>query len=103
MHHSLQTQESGLNYQLRSALTSFRQSYDFPGATAAYVLADGSSGAIAVGLDDIELNIAMSTNSRMLAASIGKTFVAATVIALDRAGYLKLEGFRRRFFTRRSG
>lgn len=89
--HSLQAQESGLNYQLRSALTSFRQSYDFPGATAAYVLADGSTGAVAVGLDDIELNIAMSTNSRMLAASIGKTFVAATVIALDRAGYLKLD------------
>lgn len=71
---------------LQDALESARAEYGFPGATAAAVLADGSVVVAATGLADVESGTAMQPRDRMLAASIGKTFTGATMVALAREG-----------------
>lgn len=76
---------------LGAALDSLRQVYGFPGATAAYALPDGSVETAATGLADVEADIPMTCESRMLAASIGKMFVGATAAALAREGALSLD------------
>lgn len=80
-----------LNHRLQSTLDSLRAEPGFPGATAAYVLADGTSGIVATGKADVEAGIPMTERSRMLAGSIGKTFVAAAVVALANEGVLDLD------------
>jgi D-alanyl-D-alanine carboxypeptidase len=72
--------------QLQEVLDSFHDRYGFPGATAAVALPDGTVIDAATGLADVEAGIAMTPDSRMLAASIGKMFVAATVLALESEG-----------------
>ena len=60
----------------------------FPGATAAIALPDGTVMTAATGLADVEAGRAMTPETPMLAASIGKSFVAATVLALESEGRL---------------
>lgn len=84
-------ESTDLEQRFQTTLDAFQRKYDFPGATAAYVLPDGEVGVAATGLADIRTNTAMTPRSRMLAASIGKTFVGATVIALARDGRLRLD------------
>jgi len=88
---SLPTVTPSLKDRFQSALDSLRQEYRLPGATAAYRLPDGTVEIVASGKADPELDIPMSPQSRMLAASIGKTFVAATAIALAQEGKLHLD------------
>lgn len=73
---------------LRTLLETFRESYNFPGATAAYALPDGTVVSAAVGFADMEFGIPMSPDNRMLAASIGKTFWGALVLSLETEGLL---------------
>jgi D-alanyl-D-alanine carboxypeptidase len=73
---------------LQEVLDTFRDRYDFPGATAAVALPDGTVIVAATGLADVEAGTPMTPDSRMLAASIGKTFVAATVLGLESEGRL---------------
>lgn len=80
-----------LDEQFQAELDSLHAEYGFPGATAAYILPDGTTGVFAVGMADLELEVPMTTESRMLAASIGKTFVGATVLALAHDGLLSLD------------
>jgi D-alanyl-D-alanine carboxypeptidase len=80
--------EAELDAQVHNLLVLFKESYGFPGATAAYVLADGTSGGAAVGLADVEAGIPMTRDSRMLAASIGKSIVGALVLSLESEGVL---------------
>lgn len=77
--------------QFQAELDALHLQYRFPGATAAYILPDGTVEAVAVGLADVELGTPMIPESRMLAASIGKTFVGATVLALARDSLLSLD------------
>lgn len=77
--------------QFQSELEALHDQYRFPGATAAYILPDGTVGTFAVGQADIELDIPMTPESRLLAASIGKSFVGATVLALAQEGLLNLD------------
>jgi len=72
-------------------LDALQDEYGFPGATAAYVLADGTAGVVATGLLDLEARTPMRPSSRMLAASIGKTFVSATALALAQEMRLDLD------------
>lgn len=74
--------------QVQNLLSIFHETYVFPGATVAYVLPDGSVGDAAVGLADAEAGKAMTPNIRMLAASVGKTFVGALVLSLESEGVL---------------
>lgn len=77
-----------LSARLNATLDDFRTRYGFPGATAAIALPDGSVATAAAGLADVEAGRAMSPETPMLAASIGKTFVAAIVLALESEGHL---------------
>jgi D-alanyl-D-alanine carboxypeptidase len=82
---------SALAGKFQAALDAYRMQHGFPGATAAYVLPDGTVGIAATGAADVEAGIPMAKQSRMLAASIGKTFVGATTIALAHEGVLDLD------------
>ena len=80
-----------LTQAFQSALDEARHQYGFPGATAAYALSDGTVGVVATGIADMEAGTPMTVRSRMLAASLGKTFVGATAIALAQEGRLDLD------------
>ncbi|MCF7814621.1 MAG: beta-lactamase family protein [Candidatus Cloacimonetes bacterium] len=82
---------AALKTEFQRELASLYEQYDFPGATAAYILPDGSVETFAVGYADVENNLKMKPGSRMLAASIGKTFVGATVLALAQEKVLSLD------------
>jgi len=79
---------AGLGMRLEAMLEDFHDRYTFPGVTAAITLPDGTVVAAAVGLADIENRLAMTPETPMLAASIGKSFVAATVLTLENEGAL---------------
>lgn len=80
-----------LSTQMEATLEDFHIRYAFPGATAAIALRDGTVVTAATGLADVESGRAMTPETPMLAASIGKTFVAATVLALENEGLLSQE------------
>lgn len=73
-------------------LDALWKEFGFPGATAAYVLSDGTAGSVATGWSDVESGTPMQPSSRMLAGSVGKTFVSATALALAQEGRLDLDG-----------
>jgi D-alanyl-D-alanine carboxypeptidase len=74
--------------ELRTVLDTFRDRYEFPGATAAIALPDGRIAAAATGFADVEAGRPMAPDTPMLAASIGKSFVAAVALALESEGRL---------------
>lgn len=74
-----------------TALKRFQAQYKLPGITATYVLPDGAGYSAAAGWADVESGAPMSVSSRMLAASIGKTFVAATTVSLARERNIDLD------------
>lgn len=74
--------------RLQGLLDSFRQDHGFPGATAAIARPDGSVVMAATGVADEEAGTPMTPDSRMLAASIGKSFVAMTALSLESDGVL---------------
>lgn len=63
----------------------------FPGATVALILRDGRIAEFATGFSNIEKKTPMSTESRMPAGSIGKTFVAAVALSMVSNGTLDLD------------
>jgi D-alanyl-D-alanine carboxypeptidase len=79
---------AALSAELSATLEAFRDPHGFPGATAAVVLPDGTVATAATGLADREAGRPMTPGTKMLAASIGKTFVGATVLALESEGAL---------------
>lgn len=79
---------SDLSLKLEAILRDFFDRYALPGASAAIVLPDGTVVTAVTGFADIENRRSMTPDTPMLAASIGKTFVAATVLALESEGQL---------------
>jgi len=77
--------------KFQAELDRLRDKKNSPGMTAAFALPDGRVFGFASGLADKESKEPMTPDSRMLSASIGKTYVAATVIALVLEGKLDLE------------
>jgi D-alanyl-D-alanine carboxypeptidase len=73
---------------LQELLNSFLEDYGFPGVTATIVLRDDSVITAAAGVADAEADAPMASDSRMLAASIGKSFVAMTALSLESDGVL---------------
>ncbi|MCB1842769.1 MAG: beta-lactamase family protein, partial [Halioglobus sp.] len=76
---------------LQNSLDAIRSTYRLPGATAAIVFRDGSMVSVASGFADAEAGTPMTPETRMLAGSIGKTFVAATILSLAEEGRLDLD------------
>jgi D-alanyl-D-alanine carboxypeptidase len=79
-----------LTASLNSEARKLVHDYDLPGITVAMAGPDGVI-SIAIGHADREGERAMSPETPMLAASIGKTFVAATVLQLVDEGRLDLD------------
>ncbi len=71
-----------INEKLKSKLNELRANADFPGVTVGFVLADGRSGSVSIGFSDVENKTPMKPSDRMLAGSIGKTYVAAAMLQL---------------------
>jgi D-alanyl-D-alanine carboxypeptidase len=69
--------------RLASVLEDFHARYGFPGATSAIALPEGTVMSAVTGLADVEQGRAMMPETPMLAASIGKSFVGAAVLALE--------------------
>lgn len=80
-----------LGQRFQRELELLQAEFKFPGATAAYVLPDGTTGAAAAGLADVEAALPMRPDTRMLAASIGKTVVGAVTVALAQERKLGLD------------
>ncbi|MEZ5971025.1 MAG: serine hydrolase domain-containing protein [Hyphomonadaceae bacterium] len=76
---------------LAAELDAILEDTGFPGITAAVVLPNGEIITAASGLADVETNTPMNAESLMPAGSIGKTFVAATALALVEEGKLSLD------------
>lgn len=85
------TASVNLNEEFQVTLDSMRESYGFPGATAAYAWTDGRTGVASTGFAYMEAGTPMTPESRMLAASIGKTFVGATAVSLTAEDVLDLD------------
>jgi D-alanyl-D-alanine carboxypeptidase len=68
--------------KIQTKLNELRANADFPGVTVGFVLADGRSGSVSIGYSDVENKTPMKTQDRMLAGSIGKTYVAAAMLQL---------------------
>lgn len=81
-------ENTDLEERLQNLLASFANNYRFPGATVAFVLPNGSVGGTAIGMADTEAGKVMTSETRMLAASIGKTFVSSLILSLENEGTL---------------
>jgi D-alanyl-D-alanine carboxypeptidase len=77
--------------ELQQRLEGFRAEFDIPGASMGFVLSDGSEGAVVAGMADREASIPMAMNNKLLAGSIGKTYVAAVALQLVGEGELELD------------
>lgn len=82
---------SELESRLRTRLETWRSSAGFPGATFALVRRDQPTLALAVGCADREAKEPLAPTARMLAGSVGKTFVAALALRLVSAKKLELD------------
>ena len=80
-----------LEAEFRNVLEVSRKKYSLPGITAAYHFVSGQFGSVATGYADLERKEPMKNHSRMLSASIGKTFVGATVLYLEHKGEISRE------------
>lgn len=80
-----------LHQQITTKLSELKASADYPGVTVGFVLPDGQSGSVSVGYADLESKTALKPTDRMLAGSIGKTYVAAVVLQLVQEGKLNLD------------
>lgn len=75
----------------RERLATFCEARGVPGATAAFVLPDGTRGAVAVGLADVEAERAMRPEDRMMSGSVGKVFFATVILLAVEDGELDLD------------
>jgi len=87
----LTTTNTSLEVTFSNAVERFYRDYAFPGITASYVLPNGTGYSTAAGWAEVEHRQEMTVESRMLAASIGKTFVAATMVALAQERIINLD------------
>lgn len=87
-----------LSRDFQAKLNELREQYGFPGATAAFVLPDGRLYGCATGLADKEKNIPFTPQTRLMSASIGKTFVAAVALSLVQEGRLALDDRIEKYF-----
>lgn len=78
-----EAQYAALLERFQTAVDAERARYSLPGITAAFVLPDGRMAKVASGLADVERNVAMTPDSRLLSGSTGKTWTAAVAVKLS--------------------
>jgi D-alanyl-D-alanine carboxypeptidase len=77
--------------KMQAGLDEARLSSKFPGATVGFVLPDGRAASVSTGFADLETKTRLKPSDRLLAGSIGKTFVAAVTLKLVEEGKLTLD------------
>ncbi len=80
-----------LQQKIEAKLLELKADAQYPGVTVGYVLADGTAGSVSVGIADLENKTPLKPKDRMLAGSIGKTYVAAVTLQLVQEGKLRLD------------
>lgn len=80
-----------LKQRVQAKIDDLKLKAEFPGISVGFVLADGRTAGLASGLADVEKKTALKPSDRLLAGSIGKTFVAAVILQLVEEGKLKLD------------
>lgn len=83
-------QADAVREAMQTALDRLVEENGFPGIQAAALLPDGSLVEAAAGVADRESGRAMTSDLRLASGSIGKTYVAAAVLALVAEGALDL-------------
>src|ERR1044072_9906484 len=88
-----------LSEKVKGRLRGLMATGKFPGAQVGFVYVDRQtpdgkpryvSGSVAIGVSDLQTGAPLKTTDRLLAASIGKTFVATLTMMLVQEGKLKL-------------
>jgi D-alanyl-D-alanine carboxypeptidase len=87
----LSADKAQLRQRLQAKLDSLYAAGQFPGATAGFVLTDGSSFGLATGFSDKTKKIRMTPADLMLQGSVGKTYVAAVALQLVHEGKINLD------------
>ncbi len=82
---------SALNASLQGRFKALHEAASFPGSTLGFVLPGGRSGSVSVGLADVEDKRPLKPTDRMLAGSIGKTYVSAVMLKLVQDGKVNLD------------
>src|SRR5215510_6117892 len=84
------TQADDLQQKLQKRVVEVREAGGYPGMTAAIAMPDGRVLVAAAGWADGDKKIPMKPTDRMLAGSVGKTFVAAVILEAVDEGQLDL-------------
>jgi D-alanyl-D-alanine carboxypeptidase len=90
---------AALQQQLQAKFEEIHKGATFPGGTAGFVLADGSSFAIAVGVSDRTAKTPMKPSDRMLLGSVGKTYVSAVALQMIHEKKFSLDDTLDKFFA----
>ncbi len=80
-----------LRRSVQEKLDELHAGAEFPGATVGIVLKDGRHFSVSTGLADVENKIPLKPTDKLLAGSIGKTYVSAVVLQLAGEGRIKLD------------
>jgi D-alanyl-D-alanine carboxypeptidase len=91
---------SALRASLQKKLESLHAAGSFPGGTIGFVLPDGRSSSVSTGMADVENKVALKPSDRMLAGSIGKTYVSTVMLQLVQEGRVNLDTKIERWFGR---
>ncbi|MGY6550244.1 MAG: serine hydrolase domain-containing protein [Roseinatronobacter sp.] len=83
--------------RVQGVLDALRAGHGFPGASVAWTGPDRLVQARTTGFADPEAGLPVTPDTRMLAASIGKSYVAAVALALEAEGQLDLDAPVSRF------
>jgi D-alanyl-D-alanine carboxypeptidase len=89
---------ASLRDQLQAKFEELHKAASFPGGTAGFVLADGRSFGLSVGVSDRTANTPMKATDRLLLGSVGKTYASAVALQLMHEGKFSLDDTLDRFF-----
>jgi len=84
--------------QLQAKFTELHKAGTFPGGTAGFVLRDGSSFGIAVGVSNRTTGTPMKPTDRLLLGSVGKTYVSAVALQMIHEKKFSLDDTLDEFF-----
>lgn len=87
-----------LRTALEAKFDELHKAAAFPGGTAGFAFADGSSIGIAVGVSDRETRRPMKPTDRLLLGSVGKTFVSAVALQMIHEKKFGLDDTLDKFF-----
>ena len=89
-----------LKERLQKKFDSLHTAANFPGATAGFALANGTSFGIATGWSDRTAKVRMSPRDLMLQGSVGKTYVASVALQLVHQKKLALDDLIEKYLGR---